>query len=359
MVPAVVVVLAVAVVFAVGQVVLAVVAHQIRQGEAVVGGDEVHRTPQGHGLAVIEIGTALEPLGQAPGAVVVPFPEAPHPVAEMAVPGADPLGGEVVQPIKTAAVPRFAHQFEITQLRVGLHCREQGRLIQGFELVAAAQGNAQIEAEAIHPQFQGPAAHRLEDQLGADRRIGGDRVAAAAHILIVAVLVLVVVDVVGATPPAQGGAMAVALGGVVVDHIQQHFDAGVVAGGHQLAHLMAGLQRIATAAVAVVGCEPAQGAVPPHVVAARGGIGRVEAEHRQQLHRRDAQLLEVGQLLDQAQVGAAVFHGDPGILTAGEAPHMQLVDHRALPAVARARMGLKIEQIPFAHHRLEAGMGVG
>ena len=94
--------------------------------------------------------------------------------------------------------------------------------------------------------------------------------------------------------------MAVALGGVVVDHIQQHFDAGVMAGGHQLAHLMAGLQWIATAAVAVVGCEPAQGAVPPNVVAARGGIGRVEAEHRQQLHCRDAQLLEVGQLLNQA-----------------------------------------------------------
>ena len=54
-----------------------------------------------------------------------------------------------------------------------------------------------------------------------------------------------------------------------------------------------------------------------------------------------------------------MFHGDPGILAAGEAPHVQLVDHRALPAVARARMGLKIEQIPFAHHRLEAGMGVG
>ena len=42
-VPAVVVVVAIAVVFAVGQVVLAVVAHQIGQGEAVVGGEEGDR----------------------------------------------------------------------------------------------------------------------------------------------------------------------------------------------------------------------------------------------------------------------------------------------------------------------------
>ncbi|WP_286160941.1 hypothetical protein [Aphanothece minutissima] len=54
-VPAVVVVVAVTVVLAVGQVVLAVEADQVRQGEAVVGGEEVDRAPHRRGLAVEQI----------------------------------------------------------------------------------------------------------------------------------------------------------------------------------------------------------------------------------------------------------------------------------------------------------------
>ena len=55
MVPAVVVGVAVAVVFAIGEVVLAVVADQIVEGEAVMGGDEVNALASGRRLAAIEI----------------------------------------------------------------------------------------------------------------------------------------------------------------------------------------------------------------------------------------------------------------------------------------------------------------
>ena len=62
-VPAVVVVVAVAVVFAVGQVVLAVLTHPVGKGEAIVGRDEVHGVANGYGLAVVEVWTALKALG--------------------------------------------------------------------------------------------------------------------------------------------------------------------------------------------------------------------------------------------------------------------------------------------------------
>ena len=357
-VPAVVVVFAIAVVLAVGQVVFAVVGHQIRQGEAVVGGDQVHRESQGHRFVVVQIRTALEPLGQRPGAVLITLPEAAQAIAEVPIPGSDALGREVLQPVQAAAIPGLAHQLEIAELRIGFDRPKQWWLIQWFELVAAAEGDAQIEAEAIHPELQRPAAHRLQDQLRADRLVGGDGVAAAAHIQIVATAGLVVISAIGKTAPAQGWPQPGALRGVVVDHIQQHFDVGVMAGGYQLTHLMAQLQRIIATAVAVVGGEPAQRAVAPHVVATWRRIGGVEAEHRQQFDRRDAELLEIGQLVDQPQVGAPLLRGDAGIVSAGEAAHMQLINHRALPAVAGPWMALKIKGLPLGHHRLEAGMGV-
>ena len=132
-----------------------------------------------------------------------------------------------------------------------------------------------------------------------------------------------------------------------------------MAGGHQLAHLMAQLQRVVSTGVAVMGAEPAQRAVPPHVVAAGGSIRRIEGEHRQQFDRCDAQITEVGEFVDQAAVAAPQLRGHAGIPPAGEAPQMQLVDHRLLPAVAGAGVGLQIEQVPFGHHPLQAGMGVG
>ena len=37
---------------------------------------------------------------------------------------------------------------------------------------------------------------------------------------------------------------------------------------------------------------------------------------------------------------------------------MQFIDHRLLPAVTGSRVRLKIEVVPFRHHRFEAGVGV-
>ena len=57
-IPAVVVVVPVPVVFAIGQVVLPVVLHQIRQGEAVVGGEEIDAASEGGRLTAKQIRAA-------------------------------------------------------------------------------------------------------------------------------------------------------------------------------------------------------------------------------------------------------------------------------------------------------------
>ena len=163
MVPTVVVVIAIAVVLAVGEVVLAVEADQVGQGEAVVGGEEVDRAPHRRRLVAKQVGAARQPLGQGPAAALIALPEAAQVIAEAAVPAGHPPGREVIEAVEPAAIPGLTHQLEVAQLGVGLDLLEQGRRIQRLQFLAAAEGDAQIKAEAIHPQFQGPAAHRFED----------------------------------------------------------------------------------------------------------------------------------------------------------------------------------------------------
>ena len=84
--------------------------------------------------------------------------------------------------------------------------------------------------------------------------------------------------------------------------------------------------------------------VAPVVHAARRRILRIELKHRQQLHGRDAQVLQVRNLLDQAGVGPSLL-APPGAGMLGEAADVKLVDDRlgegpsnrriAFPVVAR------------------------
>ena len=126
------------------------------------------------------------------------------------------------------------------------------------------------------------------------RPVGGDAVAAAAHVQVVAAGVLVVVKGIGEAPPAQGGAVLIALAGVVVDHIEDHLQSLPVAGLHELAHLSAGRQRVGVHEVARMGSHPADRAIAPVVVAAGRCVLGIEGHHRQQFDRRDAQLAQLG-----------------------------------------------------------------
>ena len=80
--------------------------------------------------------------------------------------------------------------------------------------------------------------------------------------------------------------------------------------------------------------------VAPVVDLARRAILGIELEHRQQFDGGDAELLEIGDLLDQAGIGAARLLGNAGTGMAGEAAHVHLVDDgpRGGPAAAAHRL---------------------
>ncbi len=120
MIPTVVVVIAIAVIFSVGKVVLSVVTNKISQRKAVMGGDEIHRLTESNRFLVVEVRTALEALSQRPRAVFVAFPEPTEAIAKVTVPCADSTGWKIFQPVEPAAVPWFTDHFQVAEDRISV-----------------------------------------------------------------------------------------------------------------------------------------------------------------------------------------------------------------------------------------------
>ncbi len=152
----------------------------------------------------------------------------------------------------------------------------------------------------------------------------------------------------------------VALGGVVVDDVEDDLDAGPVQRlDHplELADLCAALAR---GGVAGVRGEETHGAVAP-VVGETRAVEEALVGHMvdgEQLHRGDPELHEVvdGGIGGQAGVGASKIGADTGVAL-GVALHMDLVDHAPRQGRARPLHALPVERI-IDHDRPGDGGGV-
>ena len=163
---------------------------------------------------------------------------------------------------------------------------------------------------------------------------------------------------------AQRRAERAALGGVVVDHVEDHLEPGGVQRLDHRLELVDLLAAVAGRAVGVVRGEEADRVVAP--VVRQTGLGEVRLGHelvgRQQLHGRDAEVLEVV----HRGVG-----GEPGVRAAdllghlvvqlGEALDVQLVDDRVGPLVTRPDLLVvsPVEVVPHDHRLRDVRRGVG
>ena len=165
------------------------------------------------------------------------------------------------------------------------------------------EGRGQVEAEPVDVHLGDPVAQRVHDQLQ-HVRVPHEQAVAGARRVVVVRGVAVDEPVVGRVvdpAEAQRGAELVALGGVVVDHVEDDLDVRLVQGPHhglELLHLLAAL---AGGGVGVVRGEEADRVVAPVVrqalVEQRGVLH--ELVHGHELDRGHA---EVGQVLDHARV---------------------------------------------------------
>ena len=189
-----------------------------------------------------------------------------------------------------------------------------------------------------------------------------ERVARAGEVHVVArvlgrePVVALVVDAL----EAQHRAQVVALGGVVVDHVEDHLDARAVQRldhALELAHL---LPALAGGGVGGVGREEADRRVAP-VVRQPPGVQEVlvgDVVDRQQLDRGHAERLEVRDrvLVGEPGVGAAQVLAHAGAQLR-EALDVRLVDHRLVPRRAQRAVALPVEA-RVDHHALRDRVGV-
>ena len=193
-----------------------------------------------------------------------------------------------------------------------------------------------------------PVAQRVHDQLDRVRVPHVEGVAGAGVVHVVALVVLdeaVVGRVVDALE-AQRRTEVVALGGVVVDDVEDDLDAG---GVHRLDHRLELLDLLALLARGVVGVrgEEAEGVVAPVVAQALVEQRRVldELVHRHQLDRGDAELGEVGgdRRVGEPGVGPALLLGDVGVQL-GEALDVRLVDEGLVVGDRQPAVALPVEE---------------
>ena len=171
---------------------------------------------------------------------------------------------------------------------------------------------------------------------------------------------VVLEDVVGGVveaAEAQRRPALVALRGVVEHDVEDDLDARPVQRLDHVAELVHRAERIPARAVRLVRREERDRRVAPVVDLARRAVLGVELEHRQQLHRGDPELLEIGDLLDQAGEGAAGLLADAGAGVAGEAAHVHLVDDGLRGRPAQRRVAFPVVGGRIDHHALHRGRG--
>ncbi len=274
-------------------------------------------------------------------------PEVADRVAVLAVP-LGPQRGEAADVVAALAdVPGLGDELDLADDRVLLHEVEERR--QPVDLVElAGQRAGQVEAEAVDVHLGDPVAQRVHDQLQHVRVLHEQRVAGAGGVVVV---LRVVVDepVVGGVVDAaerQRRAHLVALGGVVVDHVEDDLDALGVQRLHHRLELLHLLAARAAGGVVVVRGEEADGVVAP--VVPHAAVGQVavvdELVHRHELDGGDAELLVVldHHRVRQRRVGAADLLGDARV-GLGEALDVRLVDDRLVVRGARVAVVVPVE----------------
>ncbi len=280
------------------------------QREAVVGRDEVDAGVRPAAAPFVQVARTAKPRGKLRHHAAVPLPETANAIAILAVPFR-PQRRKVADLVAAGPqVPRLGDQLDLRDDRILVNdVEKRAQLVHFVQL--AGQRARQIEAKPVDVHVPDPVPQAVHDQLQDPRIAHVERIAAAGEVHVVPRILgrePVVRGVVDAAK-RQRGPQVVALGRVVVDHVQNHLDAGrvqVADHGLELADHFAGRvdrgiprrrREEAQRVVAPVVHQPTLDQVPV--------VERLL--HGQQLDGRDAQVLQIANRRVGAQpgVGAA------------------------------------------------------
>ena len=203
-----------------------------------------------------------------------------------------------------------------------------------------------------------PIAQAIENQASHHRFVGIQRVAAAGVVGVVAVWFEQIVGIVREPAQRQCRAVGIAFRGVVVDHVENHLDAGAMQRLHHVAELVERADAIAADAVGRMRRKEHERLVSPEVHEPRRRGLLVEREHRQQFDRGHAERLQVRNLVDDAGERAAPRDRHAGTRITRKAADVQFVNDAARERRARRRVVLPVVAAGIDHHALERGTRV-
>ena len=250
-----------------------------------------------------------------------------------------------------ADVPRLGDQLRVRERRV-LAQRVEEAAVRVEAGRFPSERDAEVEAEAVDVELVHPVAQRIHDQLDHARMRRVDRVAAAGVVDAVARVVghqAVVARVVDAAKRQRRAALAL-LARVVVDHVEDHLDAGGVEPFDGIPHLV----QFAAREVLRLGREERERVVAPEVAQLMLDEPTVLQERvdRQQLERGHADLDQVvdGRRVGQRRERAALVRADAFVLDR-HAAHVRFVDHAVVHRRLRRLVAAPAEHVAD-HDRL-------
>ncbi len=331
-------VVSITIVLAIGPVVLVLIAYQVVQREAVVGGEEVHARqwrPQVPAIDVLAAAQALGKLCRGPG---IAAPPAAHRVAEFAV-QLTPRLREMAHLIAVHPhdIPCLCNQLRLGQDRVLGHRAEKLGLRAEVVRVIARHCHRQVKTKAVHVHLRHPVAQAVHDQPQAGRTGRVHRIAAARHIEVADAILATVMPVIRRViQPAKhkGGPIFIPLRRVIVHHVQDHLDASRMQRLHHALELAHHLLWRLCGSIRVMRSEDADGVVAPEVRQPFFQQKQIlqKLVHWKKLHAGDPEALQVLRhgWVAHGGIGAAQLgrHIRMGL---GKAFHMQLGDHRVPP----------------------------
>ena len=206
---------------------------------------------------LVEVGRSGEARRELAERLVLTAPIVAHGVAVLAVPFR-PQRREVPDLVAAFAdVPRLRDQLHLTDDRVLLdHVEERGEPVDVVQ--RARERGGEVEAETVDVHLEHPVPQAVHHAAAARGDAACSSVFPRARVVDVVAPVALGEPVVGLVVDAferQHRPETVALGGVVVDDVEDHFDPGLVQRLHHLLELLHLLAEVPEAAYSLCGAR--------------------------------------------------------------------------------------------------------
>src|SRR5262249_51423035 len=173
-----------------------------------------------------------------------------------------------------------------------------------------------------------------------------------------AVLVEDVVDRVVESAKAQRRTAVVAFRRVIEHDVENHLDAGAMERLDHVPKFVDGTRWIAPRTVSVMRCDERHRRIAPVIDVSRWTVLGVELEYRQKLHRGDAEVLQIRNLVDQPCERPAPLVADAGAGMTREAAHVHLVDDGLRRWPLQWRIALPVVGRHVEHDALHRRAGI-